>query len=127
MSPHLERCIEGCKREVEKIKNSLEKETYKWVQEIKQLNLEIKQIETRMKENKKKAMNEKDPAKRALYLQMIEEDGELLKQKYSEKQNLENKFNFDPTAKVRDMVEAMRQAIERSSRGGSGSSGSGGG
>ncbi|CAG8780065.1 1327_t:CDS:2, partial [Racocetra persica] len=35
------------------------------------------------------------------------------------RQKLENKFNFDPAQKVRDMVEEMRKAIEKSGRGGS--------
>src|SRR5437764_8739158 len=61
-------------------------------------------------------MNEKDPAQKALYLQMIEEDGELLKQKYEEIQNLENKFNFDPAARVKSMVEEMKRAIEKSDK-----------
>jgi hypothetical protein len=29
MSPHVEKCIEGVKREVEKVKAALERETYK--------------------------------------------------------------------------------------------------
>ncbi|CAI2192012.1 13375_t:CDS:2, partial [Funneliformis geosporum] len=91
--------------------------------DIKQLNLEIKQIEAKMKENKRKAMSEKDPAKRAILLQMIEADGELLKQKYKERQTMENKFNFDPVKKVQDMVDAIRQAIERSNQGDGGNGG----
>jgi hypothetical protein len=76
-----------------------------------------------MKENKRKAMSEKDPAKRAILLQMIEADGELLKQKYKERQTMENKFNFDPVKKVQDMVDAIRKAIERSNQGNGGNGG----
>src|SRR5437763_16990606 len=73
-----------------------------------------------MEETKRKAMNEKDPKKRAAYLLEIEEDGKLLQQKYREHQEHSNKFKFDPEKHVSGLVEAMKRAIERSEKDGSG-------
>jgi hypothetical protein len=96
------------------------------VEELKQLELEIRKIETKMKENKQKALRETDPVKKQALIAEIEKDGKLLEQKYREHQEHSNKYNFDATAKVRGMIEAMKKAIEDSfkkPRGG----GSGGG
>ena len=112
MSPHVERQIEGIKREVEKTKTALERETYKWVEELRRIQLEIDEIKKRMAENKRKAMNEKDPSKKAALLLLIEEDGKLLQQKYREHQEHSNKFRFEPGKYVGDLVEAMKRAIE---------------
>src|SRR5947199_8695171 len=70
-----------------------------------------------MEETKRKAMNEKDPKKRAAYLLEIEEDGKLLQQKYREHQEHSNKFRFDPEKHVSGLIEAMKKAIERSNKG----------
>src|SRR5436309_6026420 len=69
-----------------------------------------------MEENKRKAMKETDPAKKAALIQAIEEDGLLLQQKYKKKQELSNKFNIDPKKKVDDLIEAMKKAIEKAGK-----------
>ncbi|CAG8805253.1 46272_t:CDS:2 [Gigaspora margarita] len=82
-------------------------------QELKELELEINQITQRMEENKRKAMSETDPTKKAALIQAIEEDGLLLQQRYKKKQELSNKFNFDPKKKVDDLIESMKKAIKK--------------
>src|SRR6185369_14463768 len=77
-----------------------------------------------MEENKRKAMNEKDPAQKALLLQLIEDDGKKLKANMKKQQELSNKFNFDPNKRIDDLIESIKEAIENS--GGDGSGGSGG-
>ncbi|CAI2168090.1 10239_t:CDS:2, partial [Funneliformis geosporum] len=41
------------------------------------------------------------------------EDGLLLQQKYKKKQELANKFNFDPKKKVDNLIESMKKAIKK--------------
>src|SRR4051812_14983688 len=80
-----------------------------------------------MKENKQKALRETDPVKKQALIAEIEKDGKLMEQKYREHQEHSNKYNFDATAKVRGMIEAMKKAIENNLKkpggGGSGSRG----
>jgi len=124
MSPEVEKEIEKCKREVEKIKNAVAKASYKWVEELNRIQLEIDQIKKKMEETKRKAMNEKDPKKRAALLLEIEEDGKLLQQKYREHQEHSNKFgHIDPSKYVSGLVEAMKRAIEKSDKSGNGGGG----
>ncbi|CAG8754123.1 11460_t:CDS:2 [Gigaspora margarita] len=112
--------------DLEKLKSDLEREDYKWIQELKQLQLEEKEINRRIEENKRKAMNEKDPAQKALLLQMIDEDGKKLKANLKKQQELSKKFNFDPNKRIDDLIKAIKDAIEgNSGGGGSGSGGSG--
>ncbi|CAI2190747.1 2325_t:CDS:1, partial [Funneliformis geosporum] len=83
----------------------------------------INQIKAKMEENKRKAMNEKDPRKRAALLLEIEEDGKLLQQKYREHQEHSNKFRFNPEEYVSGLVEGMKKAIERNNPDGGGNGG----
>ena len=76
-----------------------------------------------MEENKRKAMNEKDPAQKALLLQLIEEDGKKLKSNIKKQQELSNKFNFDPNKRIDDLIDSIKQAIKNSDRGGPGGGG----
>src|SRR5438045_4028857 len=77
-----------------------------------------------MEETKRKAMNEKDPKKRAALLLEIEEDGKLLQQKYREHQEHSNKFgHIDPSKYVSGLVEEMKRAIEKSDKSGYGGGG----
>ncbi|MCE8163125.1 MAG: hypothetical protein I3274_02805 [Candidatus Moeniiplasma glomeromycotorum] len=113
-------------QDLQNIKSTLQKEDYKWVQELKDLELEINQITQRMEENKRKAMNETDSIKKAALIAQIDEDGLLLQQKYQKKKELSNKFNFDPKKKVDDLIKAMKKAIERNNKKPRGSGGGGG-
>ena len=65
-----------------------------------------------MTENQQKAVNEKDPTKRAKIIELIEDDGKVLQGKQAEKAKLENRLNFDAGKYVRDMVETMKKVIE---------------
>jgi len=56
------------------------------------LELEINQINKQMEENKRKAMKETDPMKKAALIAQIEEDGLLLQQKYQKKKEISDKF-----------------------------------
>jgi hypothetical protein len=88
------------------------------VQELKELDAEINEINQRMEENKRKAMkSDISPSEKATLIQLIEEDGSLLQQKYEKKKGLSNRFNFDPTKKVRGIIDAMKKAIEKGNRG----------
>ena len=106
--------VKVAREELQKLKTNLEKEDYKWVQEIKELNLEINKINQRMEENKRKAMKETDPVKKAALIQAIEEDGIILQQKYKKRKELGSKLIFNPDKYVSDLVEAMKKAIKRS-------------
>jgi len=80
-----------------------------------------------MRENKRKAQSEKDPAKRALLLQLIEDDGKLLEDNLKKQKAIPaSNLNFDPDKYVSDLIEGMKEAIEKGGRGGSGGSGSSG-
>ncbi|RHZ37050.1 hypothetical protein [endosymbiont GvMRE of Glomus versiforme] len=128
MDKHVEKVIKQNKKEIEKVKSLLEKETYKWVEELRQLELEINEIKARMEENKRKAMDPNiSPSEKAALLEEIENDGKLLQQKYAEHKAHSNKFRFDPSKYVSDMIEAMRRAIEKGDRDGSGNGGNGNG
>lgn len=113
MDKHVISKLNSFQTSLTKLKGDLEREDYKWVQELKQLKLEEAQITKRMEENKRKTANETDPAKKALLLQMIEEDGKRLKSNLKRQQELSNKFTFDPNKKVDDLIEAMKRAVER--------------
>src|SRR5256885_8021560 len=76
-----------------------------------------------MKENQQKALRETDPIKKQALIAEIESDGKLLQQKYREHQEHSNKFRFDPSKHVSDMINGMKKAIERSNRGGLGGGG----
>src|SRR6266511_508875 len=66
-----------------------------------------------MEENKRRAMDPNlSPSEKAVLLEEIEADGKLLQQKYEEHRKHSNKFKFDPSRYVSDMVDAMRRAIE---------------
>lgn len=123
MSPYVENKMQDCRRSLENLKSQLGTETYQWVEELKRLELEIRQIEQKMKENQQKALRETDPIKKQALIAEIESDGKLLQQKYREHQEHSNKFRFDPSKHVSDMINGMKKAIERSNKGGSGGSG----
>jgi len=127
MSPYVENKMQDCRRELERLKSQLGMEKYQHIEELRILQLEQKKIEARMQENKRKAMSEKDPAKRAKFLQLIEEDSKLLEANLKKQQAIpKSGINFDPHKHVSEMIEGMKRAIERSSRGGSGGSGGNG-
>lgn len=113
----LEKEKRSVKKEVEKARTSLEKETYKWAQEIKMLELEQSQIEKQMKENERKAKNETDPAQKALLIQLIEEDGKKLKRNFEKQKELNSRFNIDPAKKVQDLIEKMKKVINKGGEG----------
>lgn len=126
MNKHVISKLNSFYGDLEKLKNDLEREDYKWVQELKQLQLEEKDINRRIEENKRKAMNEKDPAQKALLLQMIEEDGKKLKANLKKQQELSKKFNFDPNKRIDDLIKAIKDAIAGNSGGSGGGSGGSG-
>lgn len=112
MNKYIQGVIDETKRDVERVKGSIEKENYRWVEEIRLLKLEEAEVQRRIKENKQKAENEKDPAKRALLLQLIEDDGKKLKEIIEKKAKLENRHNFDADKYVSRIIEAVKNAIE---------------
>jgi len=67
-----------------------------------------------MQENKKKAMDKNiDPAEKALLLQLIEEDGTKLKSNLEKQKSLDQKFSYDPSQHVADLLSKMKEVIER--------------
>src|SRR5437763_7688666 len=67
-----------------------------------------------MQNQRKEALNEKDPVRRAKILQLIEEKGKTLEEKYRKKQELSNKFNFDPSKRVNDLINSIKNALKTS-------------
>ncbi|CAG8572178.1 896_t:CDS:2, partial [Ambispora gerdemannii] len=82
----------------------------------------IGKIETEIQKLKKEALDEKDPVRRAKIMELIEEQGKNLEAKYRKKQELSNKFNFDPGRKVNNLINAIKKALDKKDR----SSGGGG-
>src|SRR5688572_24740409 len=99
MDKHVISKLKNFSGDLTKLKNDLEKEDYKWVEELNQLNLEIGKLETEIQKQRQEALDEKDPVRRAKILQLIEDNGKLLEGKYRKKQELSKKFNFDPSKK----------------------------
>lgn len=113
-----------CREGLIKLKENLQRETYKWVQELNQLKFEERQITQRMESNKRKAMSKDiSPSEKVAILQIIEEDGQILKKNYEKQKEISNKFNFDPSKKANDLIEKMKRAIEKRNRGNSSSGG----
>jgi len=118
MSPYLENMMQDCRRQLDNLRNQLGIEKYQHVEKLRLLKLEQKKIETRMKENRRKAQTEKDPAKRAALLLLIEEDGKKLEENLKEQQSIpKSGINFDPSKHVDKMMEEIRKAL--ASKGGS--------
>jgi hypothetical protein len=70
-----------------------------------------------MEQNKRKAMDQNiSPSEKITLLQAIEEDGKILKKNYEKQKELSNKFNFDPSKKVNDLIEKMKKAVERKNK-----------
>ena len=63
MSKHIESKLQECRKALERLRSQLQKEDYKFVEELKRLELEIRQIKAKMEQNKLKAMRETDPIK----------------------------------------------------------------
>ena len=123
----LESKLRPLRSELNRLKGNINNQQYKYYEEIKLLKLEQKQIENRMKENKRKAQSEKDPDKKALLLQMIEDDGKLLEDNLKKQKAIPaSNLKFDPDKYVSDLIESMKEAIEKGGRGGSGGGSSGG-
>src|SRR5437773_961176 len=61
MSPYVENKMNDCRRQLENLKSQISGEKYQYVEKLRILKLEQKKIEARMQENKRKAMNQKDP------------------------------------------------------------------
>jgi hypothetical protein len=58
-------------------------------------------------------LDEKDPIRRAKILQEIEDNGKILEGKYRKKQELSSRFNFDPSRKVKSMLDAIKKALDK--------------
>ncbi|CAG8504835.1 5619_t:CDS:1, partial [Racocetra fulgida] len=70
-------------------------------------------IETEITKLRKEALNEKDPIRRGKIMELIEEQGKNLEAKYRKKQELSNKFNFDPGQKVNKLIDAIKKALDK--------------
>lgn len=116
MDKHVILKLNSFQTDLTKLKGDLEREDYKWVEELNQLNLEIGKLEAEIQKQRKEALDEKDPVRRARILQLIEENGKVLEGKYRKKQELSKKFNFNPNKKINDLIESIKKAIERNQR-----------
>ena len=127
MKTHVESKLQECRRSLEQLKSQLGAEKYQYIEELRLLKLEQKQIEARMAENKRKAMNEKDPSKKAALLLLIEEDGKKLEENFRKQKAIPtSKINFNPSEHVRRIMEGVRRALAEKGGRSSGGSGSGG-
>ncbi|CAG8447675.1 9241_t:CDS:2 [Cetraspora pellucida] len=91
-----------------------------------QIDLEIGKIETEIAKLRKEALNEEDPIRRGKIMELIEEQGKNLESKYRKKQELSNKFNFDPGQKVNKLIDAIKKALDKKDRSGNNGGGRGG-
>ncbi|CAI2161596.1 13875_t:CDS:2 [Funneliformis geosporum] len=102
------------RNEVKQLQEKISKSKYKYFAELKTLKLEQRQIEQRMKDNKQKATNEKDPTKKAVLLQLIEEDGKQLETNLKKQKEIPtSNLKFEPDKYVNDLVNSMKEAIEK--------------
>ena len=114
MDKHVISKLEIIRSSLVNLKSQLERENYKWVQELNKINQEVGKLEAEIQNQRKEALNEKDPVRRAKILQVIEEKGKSLEEKYRKKQELSNKFNFDPSKKIGDLINSIKNALENS-------------
>jgi hypothetical protein len=56
-------------------------------------------------------------------MEQIEEQGKVLEGKYRKKQELSNKFNFDPGKKVDKLIDAIKKALNKKDKSDNGSGG----
>ncbi|CAI2172078.1 12604_t:CDS:1 [Funneliformis geosporum] len=54
-----------------------------------------------------------DPAEKVLLLQLIEEDGKKLTVNLEKQKNIDEKFKYDPSKHVSDLLSKIKEAIER--------------
>ncbi|RHZ35673.1 hypothetical protein [endosymbiont GvMRE of Glomus versiforme] len=113
MDKHILSKIEVCKKDLAKLKDNLERETYRWVQEIQQLKLDQNKIEGGIKENQKKLANTNDLAEKALLSQLIEDDSKKLKANMEKQKEIDKKFRFDPDKYVSDFIERMKRNVRK--------------
>jgi hypothetical protein len=126
MSVHIESKLAEIRRELDQLKGKLGTEEYKFVEELKRIQFEIDQIKKRMEENKRKAMDPSlSPQEKLVILEEIKEDGKLLEQKYKEHQQYSNRYRFDASKHIHDLIERMKKAIEGRKPEGRGSSSGG--
>ncbi|WNE40170.1 MAG: Xanthine phosphoribosyltransferase [Mycoplasmataceae bacterium] len=109
----VERIVNEVQKEIDGIKKTLGKETYAWTEEIKQLDLEIGKIETEIQKQKKEALDEKDPIRRGKIMEAIEENSKVLEEKYRKKQELSKRFNFNPSKKVKRMLDTIKNVLDK--------------
>jgi len=97
--------------EIRRLKDQISQERYKYYEDLRLLKLEQKKIEDRMKENKRKAQSEKDPGKKTLLLQMIEDDGNKLKENLEKQKEIPtSNLRFDSDRYVSDFIESMKKS-----------------
>jgi hypothetical protein len=70
-------------------------------------------------------LNEEDPVRRAKIMELIEGESKNLEGKMKKKQELSKKFNFDPGKKVKNLMDAIKKALDKKDK--SGVDGGGGG
>ena len=103
--------IDLLQSEIRRLKGQINQERYKCYEDLRILRLEQKKIEDRMRENKREAQSEKDPAKKALLLQIIENDGEKLKENLEKQKEIPtSNLKFEPDKYVADLIESMKKS-----------------
>ena len=117
--------LKPLRNEVNRLKENINNQQYKYYEELKLLKLEEKKIEARMKESKRKAQYETDPDQKALLLQMIDDDGKNLEENLKKQKLIPTaNLKFEPDKYVSDLIESMKKAISENERGNDNSGGS---
>lgn len=128
MSPYVEEKMQECRRELDTLKGQLGMEKYQHIEELRRLKLEANKIRNKISELQRQAAKEKDPSKKARLLLLIEEEGKKLEANLKRQKEIPTSgINFDPSKYVSDMIDGIKRALERKTRGSSGGNNSGGG
>jgi hypothetical protein len=127
MNQHVESKMQECRRKLEDLKSQLGQNNYQHIEKLRHLQLEQKKIEARMKQRRREAEREKDPAKKAAILLLIENDAKELEDNLRQQQAIpKSGINFNPREYVDKIINGIREALKEKAGGGSGSGGGSG-
>jgi len=93
--------VEDFRRDLERLKNDIERVSYNEAKELKRLTLEERQLKQEIEENERKAQKESDPTKKAKFLFLVNEAKEKSNQKKKNYKSL--CLNF-PSSSINWMV-----------------------
>jgi len=108
--------VEDFRRDLERLKNDIERVSYNEAKELKRLTLEERQLKQEIEENERKAQKESDPTKKAKFLFLVNEAKEKWKKVLERKKQLKSANlgnNFDPNKHIDDFLKKLEDKLNR--------------